>query len=1837
MYAPPGVDTDSSGEETTPPPTPKATPVRGHFSFKSLFTPTRKLNPKSDKPTTEEVKTSTPVEAAEKDAALSKKLSRKKSVRIFAGELMKGQEGRKAEGLTTTRGERVEPEVDPVVEVIPEPEVQKEETPAERPPDPVANEVLVLLRKLIADNNAAESTLVNLAPVQPSPSGPGGNYAQADKVELPVPNPSRTDGKSKGDGKNKGGEPVVQEPLPTEPPSKPAGTSHSPEKPQAPLPPSPSPGSLPQQPPESSRHNLAQSYYASFGPLQTSHPPYSPTNSNQGGPTSAPPYGYHPFYPPHPAYCHSPPWCPWYPPPPPPPHQAYPAYPGQGGDQGPPSAPVGPTCGPWSPPLHGQASQHSREASAGEPPRSAPVEGRASRSRCEVIDKEKGMQQESRPRPKEKGGVKESSRAIKGSTCAPPAKESAKDPQLGDQVSAAKNQAVTSNEKLKNDEKAQAEIRPSPPPKDPNSRAIDPDTPASPSHLKTDCVAPTPATEELQSTIRRYKSRYAQAAEKHEKGGLDEKETKEVKMEMKRLQEKIMVAKRSLATAQSEPPKEDAASPTSTKEPASSPSTSKASASFSSDTSAQATIAKYQARFDDATKAYRQPNLSEEERKVLKEKVKGAEAKLKDAQRAVDSERVKIEPQEVPLPEAGVKKEGRKEKQKMDLLIASTESSQAREGHVDKEIVDAGVSAPLSGGAKTLTMLEDAVKKYKARYADAIKSYKQGGVDKGERKERSNHVKTCERKLEEATRELKALRAKEEGRSHTSGKESPSDKKDGLNKTEPKPSDPPKPEPSFAPIPLVIDEPVTQPMPKEETSKPNSSTPKTQSSENASLKARIAKYEARYNQAFKEYKREGLSDGEKMERKKVVRQAEAALVALKKEVKIPTGSPAEGSKRSPGGGANGNREDSREEKVELKDKLKGLPLSDKKMAAEPDDSLATPVSPTHPNRSIQALDDIVSTYKTRYSEALESYKQPGLDEDEKRERRDAMRRAEGNLREAMEALESATSEEVHDVGSKVEKVGTAPEKGKGKAKDHLPKDAPSAKKLSAPVPPSQPLPPSGPSESDLQAITAKYKARYAAALKAYKSFTLGDDDRGKRKGDVRRAEGKLKEAMQALEMARKAERGGEKESETSLEVSSSNGITAPKDEYKIQAADPKSRDLTEGATRPPKAENAVNPPVSKDESPPKDSPRGADTPAVVQDREKILAHYKSKYASLTREIQKEELTMAERQTKGKEAEKIKMKIKALMDKKDVVAASLTSVNPTTKSIDDNPASPTGPESPKADEPPQSASKEPADEPVRKEDPLKQAQAKYAGYMKAAREPGLTEEELKKRKMKVAKQSEVVKSLMGPMKGESAGQSSAADKNKSGKRHQNEAGHSDKDEDLIAKEALLTEAKKKYAEYPKASKEPGLSEEEAKRWKVKAAKQAEVVESLVAKTKDKTSARDSPKRVRAEGDRRVREEMAATPVKKKEGGVSPEEYEKAIAKAAEERGEAPLTSPASETKRVDENSSKEAQRSRGVSLEEPTVHQQAAGWAPLNVSKKSEMTPDKERPSSELVRQPPPNTRQLRQLPAEASTGPVSWSKTLVSLASCIDLARTIFASITVSSPGSSPNPLSQIISRLITGLLLQRDLVESVRGVVGDENDERLKEFVAHMSVVRGYLEEVMAGKAGGDDLVDREIGQTNQSLEAASIQTILSHVMGVTEFLTPGMMAVLRSVFDEWRTEGFSVMTLFHTILAIRREIAGIHDAKAKEREVEGKERAKGLMGVLDRLLALISPERHRAVELLAQADSGPRPVRHDWRNDIEDKPDEGKEETGEDEVKRAEEVLYDKVLGSGTILGSF
>jgi hypothetical protein len=188
MNAPPGVDTDTSGEETTPPPSPKVDPPKPQFSLVSAILPTRRLN-KLRKKSTAKIKSQTPEEARdtkepEKNEDLKKEVSQtgsrlaKKRVRIV--ENLEEAEGQQTPlPLVIEEKDKKEPDHTPLTSSM---------TPTSGE-IPSGNEVISLLRQVMAKNTLSdtessvddpESPVGSTTPEDSSPRSSG-------NIELPTP------------------------------------------------------------------------------------------------------------------------------------------------------------------------------------------------------------------------------------------------------------------------------------------------------------------------------------------------------------------------------------------------------------------------------------------------------------------------------------------------------------------------------------------------------------------------------------------------------------------------------------------------------------------------------------------------------------------------------------------------------------------------------------------------------------------------------------------------------------------------------------------------------------------------------------------------------------------------------------------------------------------------------------------------------------------------------------------------------------------------------------------------------------------------------------------------------------------------------------------------------------------------------------------------------------------------------------------------------------------------------------------------------------------------------------------------------------------------------------------------------------------------------------------------------------------------------------------------------------------------------------------------------------------------------------------------------------------
>jgi hypothetical protein len=363
MNAPPGVDTDTSGEEFTPPPSPKAESPRAEFSLTSLL-PTQRL--KKLRKANAKIKTQTPEQACEKDEEFEPKRTHtrlvKKRVRIV-DEMSEPDETT----ITPAPEETSATAVDQAIAHLP-PSTTNDRDPAQ---------VIALLRQMMAKNTLEDEgeagdegeaedekteAVDSITVVTPEPTG-NTKPNDPDDIQLPTPigpsfakrRPCGLDFSSLFKTKAK----VKPPPSTANPPSNIAsqtdlsistGTSSSASQPTLPDPPKSAPSWLWTGPPTSgpSSQPYPPAPPAAMSPTSSGYPSWlwaGPTQAHEGqqpvvgnadrGQTH--PYTAHPPYapqahtalPPFPPYYPHPqslqPWQPYYPPWTAPLHQ----YPGQ--------------------------------------------------------------------------------------------------------------------------------------------------------------------------------------------------------------------------------------------------------------------------------------------------------------------------------------------------------------------------------------------------------------------------------------------------------------------------------------------------------------------------------------------------------------------------------------------------------------------------------------------------------------------------------------------------------------------------------------------------------------------------------------------------------------------------------------------------------------------------------------------------------------------------------------------------------------------------------------------------------------------------------------------------------------------------------------------------------------------------------------------------------------------------------------------------------------------------------------------------------------------------------------------------------------------------------------------------------------------------------------------------------------------------------------------------------------------------------------------------------------------------------------------------------------------
>ncbi|OCF41524.1 hypothetical protein I317_04632 [Kwoniella heveanensis CBS 569] len=1811
MYAPPGVDTSSSGEETTPPPSPQLEPIRHHFSFRSLFTPTKRS--KRQGPSKQEIKTSTPVEAAEADPKLDiDPVEPKKRVRIFAGELEKGV---KAVKLTDNQEEDVvdpEPEterataVEAVVDLAPlGPSTSATENEVPKGGDGTATEILTLLRRLMADSKDPGDV------DQTTPETSQEN-SQAEHTDILSKLQADTDKPVKGSPsklfkENKKGKEKLEKLKATAVMTKEAAEPSELVVQLAPL------AAFPGLPPH---------FFGADGKLLPCHPPgmdsheyhpASPTPSSNEvrvGPQSAPASQ-------------------------PEPDAKDDSEAGREGEphmvRGPrrdvqknkersiesSKGEVGDTRNGPEPPStgldkSGTPSMDIGRARKASPGASSDNDSKDSKKRAEleaVVNKYKaryaetkkgyskeGLSEEQKKEAKEhlkraEGKLKEAMHALHALNTEEQPHEESSRTKNSERESAGKKRDDEHTEREKGRSKEHGDVLV-------QSASTKRDDPAASSRALDDARKTTKADDgkqaELEAIATKYRKRFEDLKKAYAKASDDDSKTT-LKDDLKLAEGKMREALQALKALRSDIDSKYGAginldtkleghesAPRNDKQLRAHDAEGKDSNAVDTQSRSnmdeaqhvgdcgtspaglsepdpnrahlEAKIQTYREAYEEAKKRYTHPKLPETKKPQAKEALKQAEGKLKAAMRALeklskgagsdgegnkggtgDRERDanKEETRRAITAKDVERREEGRGPPKADVVgdrkdaPVSPSSAQISQTHPSEEENPAksnagdqeGVNKPETKPASTdeHAELESTVKKHRQRYEEAKKAYNHPKLPETKKDAAKGALKRAESKLREAVQALAAIKGKEGRKERKTNEEVKGQGDDAV-------------------LTNVIDG-------------------------------------------------TGSRSGEGEEKQSV--RAEERLAVAGQEV---TATEAVKTEQS----------------TTAQDEIRLSPSSPKALPPPKADNsqiFTTPVK-------LEELEMLVKRYKVRCDNAIKALKNDGLAAEERLKAKDDVRRAESKLKEAQQAMQKARSVQSPAAENKEAPDGAPPRQGKERAEEiktigeddeevqqakdtetghglaeaaqvgkvqkpadisgensedrqigpvtsgsgadqprqvhTMPKkattedsttaqksttDTSSAKPASsAPEkrsPKHDPLPNE---QADLEARLKKYKARYAEDVKAYKAAS---DDKGKTtaRAALKDVEAKLKSTTKALEafmrsgkeIPKDATEDGPRQQHAKTEnvqhlqneVAGGDGKT----EIKV-TEDPTAHGTRVGAETEeeqstqvdaaPKTEDQAKATLTSEQTP--KSPKPPPRTATTTDRSRSKSELQAQYTKLTGQLESDDLTAHDREKLLRKAEQLRSILSPIPS--PIPTAS------TTRSAMENP-------------------RKVAD----KGAVLKNAQKKYEVLKRGLNEADIPDDERKTREKEVKKQKAVIAALMAEAQSESS-------KPKSG----------DKKDD------------------PCGSKMKGT-------------------------------------RVSAGKGERQQETQ-----KPKSGGVTPDQVDKAIRQAAKERGERtphrsnspprPAECAASsqfvgkeEIIRPDASDQPNAPGSTEAvtkgEINKPSIPPLLTGgdehqaWAPLRPSKKSSLPPTPAPPPRSPARGPSPRMKEYdtdkKRISRSSGSdsraegdlnenrpqyGTVSWSKTLVALAHCIDLANTLLASLLAN---KGPNPLTSILQHLVVGLMMQRDLLNSLKGIVDEANGELLDKFGEHVSVIKRYVEGLMEKRKNRVDekeLMEGEqlVQKGSQVLENASVQGVVSYLMTFTEYLTPNMMAALRAIFEEWKKEGLGMKSVIFTVSTIRRELLVI--LQEGQQEPEGFARTKRLIGLLDRILAFISPE---------------------------------------------------------------
>ncbi|OCF54286.1 hypothetical protein L486_08200 [Kwoniella mangroviensis CBS 10435] len=1113
-------------------------------------------------------------------------------------------------------------------------------------------------------------------------------------------------------------------------------------------------------------------------------------------------------------------------------------------------------------------------------------------------------------------------------------------------------------------------------------------------------------------------------------------------------------------------------------------------------------VRQYKAEYSDAVKHYKTSGLHQNEKEQAKEKVKRAEVRLKEATQAFREQVSTHKDEEKELKGHLVEAEQGREKlaAKKEAMENAKETSKDGEPLVRKhnftkngtnatalpENEDSGLTADQQKMNGHLEDLQKMVEKSQVRYKQAVKIYKSERLSEEEGKAAKEGMKKADMRLKEHMQALQEARNELDGKRHAREVEVEGEGGEGegdhplINFKHQDKSDEQDLKRVSEDVEVEDHQMRKSPAGDDVTGRSMRASERGGDREKEELELLVKKYQARHNAALKAYKVDDLTDNQKQDAKKeVVRpqgKLKEAMQALNAFQNSPQKSDGQDANHAKGEDSARKAEDGStgpDSAAKMKD-IKNVSQQGQQITRTPDQDN---------NKKRKDLEGLVQKYRIRHKELIKAYKAEGLPEEKKKRIREDIKTTEGELKESIQALEAhKTNEKTGAPKTDDSKGGTNPEPSK--VEESRPGYA-AERDIEGKI-------------RELEKSIMKDQIDYKQAMKSYRQEGSSDDEKREIKDRLKSIESRIKESTRILERLKQT-----------------NGIT--KKNNKIIGQDTKTEISDSEESLKPKLETSSK--TSAAESSSSNKSKIAPSDDKVKRLEEMVKQYQIRHKEAVRQVKSEGLTGDQREQAKVSVKRMEVKLKeslqALQNIKAETEADSSQqrkdqIDGVKEKKQDQMAvkgcagmqseEPSKAEAPNPHKPRTNSATSPIERnsDVQKlEKQLKELKSSYAEAIKLYKSEQLSEGDKRKAKEKVMYLEQKIKQ---------------------------------------SQKGLYKIAKNGSASFQKSEK--GLEGAETVQKQIKATENWDEALKEYVTTPDMTQgqreeARMKVKTARGEYDDAQRELQMAHEIT---GSNEPELPEKGL-NAQERKGEtsehlrtrdvaqtqnlkniptAIARSPASMT-------SKPKELDEEVSREKPVEHLKKEGatsegnhqaWAPLRL------------PSKRLSVPPTPSKSPTRGAVREIQPGPnvagdITWSKTLISLANCIDLANRILVSLNDS---PSPNPITEIVQHLIIGLMMQKDVLLSLKEVVGEESAGMIDEFGEHVAIIKWYVEDLM---------IKRKEGTLEEN-----------GVMRAEKVVEKGSQA-----------------------LAIRKELAVIQRSKEHPKQIEEKKKTEGMIETLDKV----------------------------------------------------------------------